>query len=89
MSDVAVKSLKVLVDEYNAADAAVEAAKAAVEAAILVRSNACQAIAQSVAPAKRVTFNGKEHTVVVRPNKETNVDLYFFRTGKGGSVVVE
>jgi len=86
---VATKSVKVLVDEYKAADAAVEAAKLAVVAAEQARSVACQAIALNVAPNKNVTFDGKPHTIVIRTNKHTGVDLYFFRGSKSDTIVVE
>ena len=90
MEDVVVtKSLRELCDDYNAANAAVAAAQAAVETAIQARSDACQAIAMNIAPENNVTFNGKPHTIVLRVDKDTKAKLYFLRAPKGKTIVVE
>lgn len=61
---------------YKACDAKAEGLRAELEKALREKSEAVKAIAQEIAPKKRIVCGGKELTVVVRGS------TYFFK-GEG------
>lgn len=71
-----ITQVRELFTQYDLRDAAVEHAKAELDKALQVRSEVVKQIGEMIAPAKRITRNGKELTLVVRGN------TYFWR-GKG------
>lgn len=76
-------SLKEKFVVYDAADLAWREAKKALEAATVVRSNAVKAIAEEIAPKKKLLREGCELTIVVRG------ETYFFRGKSDKSDLVE
>lgn len=68
---------------YDAADLAWHNAKKALEEATIVRSNAVKAIADEIAPRKKLLRNGCELTIVVRG------ETAFFRSSSNKSNLVE
>lgn len=79
MADINKEELSKLFAAYEAADKAWEDQKAEVEKSYRLRSDAVKAIALLVAPTKKLRYKGREITLVVRSNKSSGEDSYFFK----------